>query len=39
VNGENKKRKEGVEFSSQNKNSAETEYVSNFIHKEGDKQV
>jgi len=29
VNGENKKRKEGVEFSAQNKNYAETECVSN----------
>jgi len=39
VNGENKKRKEGVEFSAQNKNSAETVCVSKFVHKEGDKKV
>jgi len=33
------KRKEGVEFSAQNKNSAVTVCVSNFFHKEGDKIV
>jgi len=36
--GKIKIRKEGVEFSSQNKNSAET-VCFKFIHKEGDKKV